>query len=117
MFEDTTLLLLWLACTYFIVQLIIGITNHYKSSADLLHDQLVKRLDEIVHRVKVEKHNDVYYWFDQDNNKFLGQGKSDEEIITVLKSRYPDHIFYFESLNHILCAKHNWIPQSTDKSK
>ena len=55
----------------------------------------------------------MYYWFDQDNNKFLAQGRTTEEIITVIKTRFPDHIFYFEKSNHLICAKHNWEPQPT----
>jgi hypothetical protein len=117
MFESTTLLLLWIACTYAIVQIFFGVQMYYKLSADNLHNQLVKRLDEIVHRVEVEQQGEVYYWFDQDNHKFLGQGKSDQEIIDVLKKRFPDHIFYLEASNHILCAKHNWIPQLANKSQ
>ena len=116
LFEDTTLLLLWVACTYFFVQLTLGLHGYFKSSADKLQEQLIKRLDEIVHRVEVEQQGEVYYWFDQDNRKFLGQGKSDQEIIDVLKKRFPDHIFYLEASNHILCAKHNWIPQLANKS-
>lgn len=116
LFEDTTLLLLWVACTYFFVQLTLGLHGYFKSSADKLQEQLIKRLDEIVHRVKVEQHEDVYYWYDQDNNRFLGQGKTTEEIINVLKARFPEHIFYFDTNNTIICAKHNWVPQSTIKS-
>lgn len=117
MFEDTGTLLLWAISTYILVRIIFTIHFSVKSSADELHAQLLKRLDEIVHRVKVEKQADIYYWFDEDNNRFLGQGKSDEEIIDVIKKRFPEHIFYFESTNQIVCAKHNWIPQSTNKSQ
>ena len=117
MFESTTLLLLWIACTYAIVRIFFGVQMYYKVSADNLHEQLVKRLDEIVHRVEVEKQGDTYYWYDQDNRKFLAQGQSDQEIIAILKKRFPDHIFYFESTNHILCAKHNWEPRLTIKSQ
>ena len=116
MFESTGLLLAWIACTYFLSQITLGIMDAYKGVNTELTDKIRKRLDEIVHRVEVEKQGDVYYWYDQDNRKFLAQGKSDEEIIGVLKNRFPDHIFYLEASNHILCAKHNWEPQSTIKS-
>ena len=110
LFEDSTLLLLWIACTYAIVQITLGIRSALSEVNDELEQQLIKRLDEIVHRVEVEKHNDTYYWYDQDNRKFLAQGQSDQEIIAVLRKRFPDHIFYLEASNHLLCAKHNWEP-------
>ena len=117
LFEDSTLLLLWIACTYLIVQIMFGWQDALKEVNNELEQKLIKRLDEIVHRVEVEKQGDTYYWYDQDNRKFLAQGSTDEEIIASLKSRFPDHIFYFESTNHILCAKHNWEPRSTIKSQ
>ena len=119
MFESTTLLLLWIACTYAIVQIMLGVMEAYKEVDTELTDKIRKRLDEIVHRVEIEQQGDIYYWYDQDNRKFLAQGKSSEEIIDVLKKRFPNHIFYLESSNHMLCAKHDWEPvavRSTDKS-
>lgn len=115
LFEDTTVLLLWIACTYAIVQITFGIRDALSEVNSDLEKELIKRLDEIVHRVEVEKHNEIYYWYDQDNRKFLAQGRSDQEIIAILKKRFPNHVFYFESTNHILCAKHNWEPRSTIK--
>jgi hypothetical protein len=111
LFEDTTLLLIWIACTYVVVHVILRLHSSVKSTAVEIHNKIVRRLDEIVHRVLVEKQGEVYYWFDQDNNKFLAQGRTTEEILTVIKSRFPDHIFYFEESNHLICAKHNWEPQ------
>jgi hypothetical protein len=119
LFEDTTLLLLWIACTYAIVQIMFGIQTAMIDVNDELADKLRKRLDEIVHRVEVEQEGDVYYWYDQDNRKFLAQGRTTEEIVGILKSRFPEHIFYLEASNHLLCAKHNWEPveaRSTNKS-
>lgn len=54
-------------------------------------------LDQITHRVNVEQHGDIYYWFDIDNGEFLGQGKDTESIISVVKSRYPGHIFFVKA--------------------
>lgn len=110
LFEDTTLLLLWIACTYAIVQITLGITNHYKSSADELALKLHKRLDNIIHRVRVEKVQSTYYWYDMDDNEFLAQGSSDEEIVGNLKSRFPDHMFFLPT-NHVISAKTEWQPK------
>ena len=116
MFESTGLLLAWIACTYFFAQIALGVLDAFREVDTELTDKLRKRLDEIVHRVEVERHGEVYYWFDQDDRRFLAQGRSDQEIIDIIKKRFPDHIFYLESSNHILCAKHNWEPHSTIKS-
>lgn len=119
LFESTGLFLAWFACTYAIVQIMFGIQDGLKEVNNELEQKLIKRLDEIVHRVKVEQQGDVYYWYDQDNRKFLAQGRTTEEIVDTLKKRFPAHIFYFEDSNHILCAKHNWEPVATrlsDKS-
>ena len=116
MFESTGLLIAWIVCTYVIVQIAFGIQDAFQEVNNELADKLRKRLDEIVHRVEVEKQGDVYYWYDHDNRKFLAQGRTTEEIVDILKTRFPDHIFYLEASNHILCAKHNWEPQSTIKS-
>ncbi len=119
LFEDTNLLIWWAVSTYIIVQVTLGMHDALKDSNEELHRTLVKRLDEIVHRVEVVEHGAMYYWYDRDNSKFLAQGKTTEEIITYIKARLPDHIFYLEESNHIICAKHGWEPQparSTDKS-
>lgn len=110
MFESTGLLLGWAACTYFFAQIFLGIVDAYRLADQQLTCQLIKHLEVIVHRVEVVEHDEMYYWYDQDNRKFLAQGRTTEEIVDTIKSRFPDHIFYFEVSNHLLCAKHNWKP-------
>ena len=110
MFESTGLFLLWIGCTYLLVQIILGVSDGLKDANNELAKKLAKRLDEIVHRVRVEKDKDTYYWYDMDNNKFLAQGSSDEEIVANLKSRFPNHMFFLPT-NHIICAKTDWQPK------
>jgi hypothetical protein len=121
MFESLNLFLWWAISTYIIVQIVIGVQNSLKKSTNLLHQKLFKQLDEIVHRVRVEKDRDTYYWYDLDNNKFLAQGRSDEEIVVNLKTRFPTHMFFLPT-NHLICANTNWQPkiikqQLTDNSQ
>jgi hypothetical protein len=113
MFESTGLLVVWAVCTYIIANIFLGIHNVFTATNNDLHKQLIKRLDDIVHRVEVVEHGAMYYWYDRDNSTFLAQGKTIEEIIAHIKARLPDHIFYLEESNHIICAKHNWEPQLT----
>lgn len=56
-------------------------------------DEMAK-FDEMTHRVKVEKHGEMYYWYDEDDGEFLGQGKDMETVVTIIKSRFPTHIFF-----------------------
>jgi hypothetical protein len=119
MFESLTISLFWVVCTWFLANIILGIIDAFREVDVELTDKIRKRLDEIVHRVKIEQDGDVYYWYDQDNRKFLAQGRNTEEIIDILKERFPQHIFYFEESNHLISAKHNWEPveaRLSDKS-
>lgn len=119
MFESLTVSVLWAMATWFIANIVLGVMDAFREVDAELTDKIRKRLDEIVHRVKIEQQGDTYYWYDQDNRNFLAQGRTTEEIINTLKSRFPDHIFYLESSNHLLCAKHNWEPvdaRLSDKS-
>lgn len=70
MFESTGLFLLWVACTYFFTQIILGVMDAFKEVHTEVRTELSKRLDNIIHRVKSEKKDDVLYWFDQDDGEF-----------------------------------------------
>jgi hypothetical protein len=73
--------------------------------------QVIKYLNEIIHQVRIEKYSDIEYWYDEDNQKFLGQGRTAEEVIEVIKSRFPDHVFLIENHGGV-CAATDW--QFTD---
>lgn len=121
MFENTDLLLGWIICTWAVASLVLGIHDVLKDTNDQLTKKLHRRLNDIVHRVRVEKDQDTYYWYDYDDHEFLGQGSSDEEIIHNLQSRFPDHIFYLPT-NHFISRATDWKPKmssidSTDLTK
>jgi hypothetical protein len=59
-------------------------------------EHILQHVNEIVHRVKIEEHHNVYYWYDADSDVFLAQGSDVAEIAIHLKSRYPGHIFLLE---------------------
>jgi hypothetical protein len=79
-----------------------------KMEHDVLRNKvdLLKRLDEIIHQVKVEKIGDMEYWFDFHSDQFLAQGKTVNEIVEVLKSRFPEHVF--------LCEEHGGLSAKTE---
>lgn len=60
-------------------------------------EKILHRVNEVVHRVRVEEHHNTYYWYDADSDKFLAQGATPAELIDRLKIRFPEHIFLLES--------------------
>jgi hypothetical protein len=64
-------------------------------------------LDKIIHRVDVQVVDNVTYWFDQDDHAFLGQGRTVEDLIEVLKQRFPDHVFLLPT-EEVVTAKTDW---------
>lgn len=86
-----------------IFAIIVSTVISAKASAEsrLLNDTVRKKLEEIVREVKVEKHHDIIYWFDKENDKFLAQGETISEIQEVLKQRFPKHIFILEQQLYI----------------
>jgi hypothetical protein len=118
MFESTGLFLGWIACTYLVVQIVLGIMDGIREvkGEGGLESRIAKKLNDIIHRVRVEKQHNTYYWYDMDDHEFLGQGSTDEEIIASLKSRFPDHMFFLPT-NHLVCAKTDWKPKLVDANK
>lgn len=88
-------MIFWMFIFNMVFWLVGLILNSIKSNNENQREILLKKIDEIVHVVKVEKHNDTYYWFDNSNDLFLGQGKTDTECISHVKQRFPDHLFFF----------------------
>ncbi len=57
---------------------------------------ILKRLRDIIHQVKIEKRGEIEYWYDEHSEQFLGQGKNLDDVVSVLKARFPDHVFLIE---------------------
>jgi hypothetical protein len=57
---------------------------------------------KVLHIVKQEQYENMYYWFDADNDKFLAQGKTWEEIVAALKDGFADHIFVLNDTHMIM---------------
>jgi len=57
------------------------------------NSQVKEYLSSIIHPVKSEQHGDIIYFYDGDDNTFIAQGRNDEELATVLKANWRDHIF------------------------
>lgn len=92
-FEFLTFLvqgILW----WFILQTVFAVFLRIQGKKEQHVKHMIEKLDEVTHRVQVEKHGDMYYWFDADDNEFLAQGKSLEDTIDILKKRFPTHMFF-----------------------
>lgn len=72
-------------------------------------EKMLERVNEVVHRVRVEEHHDTYYWYDADSENFLAQGATVTELVDRLKSRFPEHIFLLEENDSMLkLSAPNW---------
>lgn len=67
---------------------------------------LAQRIANISHFVVSEQHEDMHYWFDN-RDQFLAQGRTIDELVDVLKSRFPDHIFFIGQ-NLVLSQGTEW---------
>ena len=92
----------WLVVFNFIIG---GILNAMEIKNQQRTQQL-NMLDQITHRVQVEQHGEVYYWFDADDGEFLGQGKDTDSIIQVLRSRFPKHVFFVSNSQNEIWKLH-----------
>jgi hypothetical protein len=83
---------------------LVSVYIQYRRETKRLAQELINTVSDITHIVKVEQHGDTLYWFDQDSDAFLGQGKTVDECISHIKSRYPKHLFFFLETNTLLRA-------------
>ena len=103
--DDLISTLIWLIVGFYAVKFALRINDVIQHSNEL-EERIKAHLHKIVHSVKIEQHNDIYYWYDNDDDSFLAQGRGTEEIVAVLKSRFPEHIF--------LINNESWVAASTD---
>jgi len=109
-------LILWAVIIWVCSQIALGVADGWRI-AELKHRvELIKEIGDLIHQVKVEKIGEVEYWFDSDSDQFLGQGKTVDEIIDHVKSRFPDHIFLIADTGGV--SKHtDWQLMPTEEFK
>jgi hypothetical protein len=66
---------------------------HVVKDAKAIQENVADELDSLIHNVKPEQHGEVLYWFDEDTDKFLAQGKDIAEIRSHLKERFKRDVF------------------------
>jgi hypothetical protein len=113
---DITSIIIWAVVIWIASQIILGVIDGWKMVQLTQTVDVLKHLNDIVHQVKIEKVNDVEYWYDEHDGEFLGQGASKEEVINVLKLRFPAHIFLIEDVGGV-AAQTGWKITDPDEFK
>lgn len=101
---------------WIVSQILLGVMDAFAIVKLQERVDVLKRLRDIIHQVKIEKNGDIEYWYDADSDHFLGQGKTLDEVIAVLKSRFPDHIFLLEEQGGI-AEQTGWKLMAPDEFK
>jgi hypothetical protein len=68
-------------------------------------------VEQMVHVVREDRIGDMRYWYDRDSETFLAQGKDHEEIVNVLKMRFPEGIFVIDDNQMIMGPDYNEVIQ------
>lgn len=87
----------WVVLTYFFLRFLFSLIPNTRIIMTEDDKKILKNLDQIVRYVRLEHNNGIEYWFDGENNQFLAQGRTREEIISVLRSRFPKYIFLLDN--------------------
>lgn len=99
---------------WIVSQVLLGIMDAFAIVKLTERVKLLKHLKDVIHQVKVENVNGVEYWYDEGSHTFLGQGRSVDEVIAVLKARFPDHVFLLEGRGGV-AAQTDWKLMDPDE--
>lgn len=95
----------WLVALYFVflaVRLIVARMEH-QVAFDKVRAEADRRI-RIVDLESLPEHNS-YLAYDKENNQFLGQGTTIEELKSTIMARFPDKIFILH--DKVFSALHN----------
>jgi hypothetical protein len=104
---DVTEIILWAVVIWIISQIMLGISDAFQIVKLKERVDILKQLTEIIHQVKVEERDGMNYWYDADSQAFLAQGKTIDDVINVIKARFPDHIFLIQDAGGV-SKQTNW---------
>jgi len=94
--------LLELVFWYLVVGLVLKLIQRRLIEYNQETEKLVKHIVSRVHSVTVEQHGEMIYWYDTDDNIFIAQGRTVEEIQQILRQRWQQHIFLLEKQQILL---------------
>jgi hypothetical protein len=104
---DITEIILWAVVVWVLSQILLGFVDAFQIVKLKERVDILKQLTEIIHQVKVEERDGMEYWYDADSEAFLAQGKTIDDIINVIKARFPDHIFLIQDAGGV-SKQTNW---------
>lgn len=86
--------LLWSVIIWAVYKFLSGVHKTHQELKKEIASDIIKQFDEIIHVVDIYEERGVQYWFDKQDGEFFGQGRTNEEVIEVLRQRYPTHMFF-----------------------
>lgn len=95
---------------YAFSQILLGFVDSYLQEKIEVRNELIKKINDVVHAVTIEKHGDITYWFDADSDRFIAQGYTQDEIVQELKKRWPKHIFIISQSEMMIGPEFNVTP-------
>lgn len=80
---------------FYIIKMLVAFWDLYGvwKEAKIVEVDIHDKLTKLVHNVKPEKHADVHYWFDEETDNFLAQGRDMDEIRSHLRERFKQDVF------------------------
>lgn len=78
---------------YWVIQLVSQFLLNRHNEKRVQVQEIVEEMSNLVHNIHEETHDDIKYWYDREDNLFLAQGRDYNEIVNVLKKRFPTHLF------------------------
>ena len=90
---------------FFVVYFAVRVYRNYQEFAQEYRQGIADEVRKRVSIVSEEQHDGVYYWFDKDNDQFIAQGRTSEEIVEHIRQRYKtEHIFVLPTLDTAIVA-------------
>ena len=77
---------------FYLGYMILGVVATYFHEKEL-RQKIREELDEKIRVVRLEDYEGVLLAYDGENNEFLGQGRSEDEIKIKIMDRFPTKIF------------------------
>jgi hypothetical protein len=105
---------------FFVMAIIVALVylTGFKRGYEAREREAIKKLDGLMDafeehekentiRVKVERVNDTFFVYNEDDSSFMAQGKNKNEIARILKERFPDKKFAANEENLRQVGFHN----------
>lgn len=68
--------------------------SQISGNLDNLIKEAIKEVEKEMVGINIEKHNGIFYAYREDDNQFVAQGTTVEELRTAFKTVYPNKVTY-----------------------